>query len=238
MKSLVLSKRQKLLRKRIVEISCEQKLSHIGSCLNSVDLIDEIYNTKQEHDEFVLSSGHAAVAWYCVLEERGIIPKITTVDCVHPNRDKAKGITVSTGSLGCGLPITVGMAMANKQKHFYCLVSDGETAEGSIWEALRLIADKKIENIHVLISANGWGAYDSLSVSSLKKRLVGFGFRVISIDGHNPSEIRLALKIKSKNKPVLIFAKTKSDQLPFLEGLDAHYYVMRDDYLQAQKILS
>lgn len=235
-----LTKDQKATRLRILEISYKSSLSHIGSCLSSVDLINAIYMVKRKDEKFILSNGHAGVALYVVLEKNSIIknPNIIKNFHIHPDRNPNYGIYVSTGSLGQGLPIAVGIAFANKNKNVYCMISDGECTEGSIWEALRITSNKKLNNLKIILNANGWGAYDAIDLSALLKRLQSFGFKVIKVDGHNIKSILEALKNSVNDNPVIIFAKTTVEQFPFLNGQDAHYYVMNDyDYKKAVELL-
>lgn len=226
-----LTTRQKENRRRILQISFEKNLSHIGSCLNSVDIIDSVYRIKKRKDSFVLSNGHAGIALYAVLERHKILDsKITKKLNIHPDRNEKNGIDVSTGSLGHGLPIALGMAIADKKHTVYCLISDGESTEGSIWESLRLAAELNITNLKIIVSVNGWGAYDAIKSKSLIKKFEGFGFKVNVLDGHDEKRLALVLQKESK-KPVVYFANTYSDQFSFLKGQDAHYYVMNDaDY--------
>ena len=234
-----LNKEQKKLRRRMLEIMYTAHASHIGSCISVIDLINAIYSVKNKKEKFVLSNGHSAIALYVILEKYGLLKSLLLDKLeTHPKRDIKNGIDVSTGSLGQGLPIALGMALANKNRKVYCIISDGECAEGSIWESLRVVYDEKIYNLKIVVSANGWGAYDPISIKPLKKRFEGFGFNLIEVDGHNPKEITNALKIDLKDQPVMIFAKTSSEQLPFLNGIDAHYYIMnKDDYTLAMEIL-
>ena len=136
------------LKKRILDIAYKNKLSHLGSYLSSVDIIDEIYNKKSLEDIFILSSGHAALAMYVVIEKyTGIdAEKLFKKHGGHPHRDESNGIFCSTGSLGMGLTVAVGRALANPSKKIYVLISDGECAEGSIWESLRFIKENNLEN--------------------------------------------------------------------------------------------
>ncbi len=240
MRTQKLTTAQKNNRRRIIEVSFLAKFSHLGSCLSAVDLIEGVYQVKKEQEKFILSNGHAAVAWYVILEKFGFItnPKFFQKLSVHPTRNPKIGIHVSTGSLGHGLPIAVGMALARKTDNIYCMISDGECAEGSIWECLRIISDQKIHNLKIIINANGWGAYDSIELKPLINRLKAFGFEVININGHDSNQVITALKRKVSSQPIIIFAKTKVEHLPFLKGQDAHYYVMNDqDYNQALEIL-
>ncbi len=233
-----LTSEQKRLRLRILEITHEIKTAHIGSCLSVIDIVDTVYQIKKDNEKFILSNGHAGVALYTVLEKKGLLdnPSLKTLH-VHPDRNSEIGIDVSTGSLGQGLPIAVGMALADRKKRIFCIISDGEAAEGSIWESLRIASDQKLNNLHILVNANGWGAYGPLSPNKLLKRLKGFVPNVIVVDGHNPLEIKQELLKPSKNVKV-IMAKTTSEQLPFLKGLDAHYYVMtEEDFNLGKKLL-
>ena len=157
---------------------------------------------------------------------------------IHPDRNSKIGIDVSTGSLGHGLPIALGIALANKNKNAYCLISDGECTEGSVWETLRIATNKRVSNLKILLNVNGWGAYDPISSSKLYRQIRAFDCELIQLNGHNMKALTNALS-KNYEKPLFIFAKTKSDQLPFLRKQDAHYYIMNsDDYRLAKKILS
>lgn len=236
--TLTYTTNQKFLRKRLLTIINNAHTSHIGSCLSVIDIIDTLYQIKDKNEKFVLSNGHCAAALYVVLEKYKYLKKADLSKLhTHPDRDKKSGIDVSTGSLGQGLPIALGMAMANRQKNVYCLISDGECDEGSIWEALRIIHDQKIINLKIIVSVNGWGAYDRIDSINLEKRFKGFGFDLIKVDGTN--QIQLAAVIKTLyKKPTIIFAKTLSEQFPFLIGQDAHYYIMNDlDYQLAFELL-
>jgi len=234
-----LTSEQKYIRRRIIKISYQAKLSHLGSCLSAIDIIYAIYEVKKKDERFILSCGHAGIALYAVLQKQGLMSDSDINNLhLHPDRDPRLGVDVSTGSLGQGLPIAVGMALADRRKNVYCLVSDGECAEGSIWEALRIAIQQRISNLKIIINANGWGAYSPISLPLLAKAIRGFGYDVIIIDGHNICQLHKVLKLKIKNKPSLIFAKTKVDQFPFLKSQDAHYYVMKKtDYELALNIL-
>lgn len=234
-----LNKDQRKIRRRILEISHKRHFSHLGSCLSAIDLIDAVYKIKKTNEKFILSNGHAGVALYAVLEKYGYLknPKLLEKIYVHPDRNPKLGIHVSTGSLGHGLPIALGMAIANKNRNIYCMISDGECTEGSIWEALRLAIDLKLNNLKILLNANGWGAYDIISLDMLFKRLKSFGCILIRIDGHDSKEIISALKRKTDG-PLLVFAQTSVEQFPFLKEQDAHYYVMtEEDFILTEELL-
>lgn len=207
--------RNKDLKRRIIEISYKYNKSHIGSCLSSVDIIEEIYSLKRKDEKFILSEGHAAIALYCVLEKHeGRDPEyLLKKHGIHPSRDEENGIWCTTGSLGQGLPIALGMAIADKTKSVYCMISDGEAAEGSIWEALRIKTDNNLDNLNVYVNLNGYGAYGKINAVTLLRRLKAFC-------------------------PDIIIKRTNVEQLPFLKGQDAHYYIMTSqDYKKALHIL-
>lgn len=151
------------LKRRIITLSYKYKLSHLGSCLTAVDIIEDIFRIKKKNEKFVLSSGHAGLALYVVLEKYGgrNAEEIFLHHGVHPDRCNDCGIDCSSGSLGNGLPIAVGMALADRTKNVYCLISDGECAEGSITEALRLTPN----NLIIYLNDNGWGAYGNTDIS-------------------------------------------------------------------------
>ncbi|KKQ38013.1 MAG: Transketolase domain-containing protein [Candidatus Roizmanbacteria bacterium GW2011_GWA2_37_7] len=203
------------LKRRIIDISFKKKLSHIGSCLTCVDIIEEIYRIKNNDEKFVLSPGHAGLALYVVNEKYYRVDAEQAFEHhgTHPDRCKKCKIDCSTGSLGQGLPIALGMALANPKKNVYCIFSDGECSEGSIWEALRIKTDNKVKNLKIYVNINGWGAYQKINTVKLINRLKTFD-------------------------PTLILRKTKVEQLPFLKGQNAHYHIMsKSDYIIAQNIL-
>lgn len=204
--------KNKDLKRRILEISYKHNLSHLGSCLTAVDIIKEIYDQKKPDEKFVLSSGHAGLALYVVLEEKGgrNAEDIFLHHGVHPDRCGDCDIVCSTGSLGQGLPIAVGMALADRKKDVYCLISDGECAEGSIWEALRIKEDRGLSNLKVYLNWNGWAAYKEVQAGTLPSPNI--------------------VKFVNTTESIADF--------PFLQGQDAHYHVMtEEEYKQAMEIL-
>ena len=194
------------LRNRILEIAYKHKLSHLGSYLSAVDIIDEIYKEKKSEDIFILSSGHAALALYVVLEkyEGRNAEELFLKHGGHPHLDEANGIYCSTGSLGLGITVAVGRALARKYRKVFVLISDGESAEGSVWESLRFIYDNHLSNIEVYVNINGYAAYDKVDVKYLEDRLKAF-------------------------LPTINIRYTSVNQYPFLKGLNAHYHVMSEE---------
>ena len=164
------------LSKRILEISIKHNLSHLGSCFTALPIIYEIYSKKKLEDKFILSSGHAGLALYVVLEHFYNVNAEYLLEThgIHPERDLENFIDVSTGSLGLGITIASGMALSNPKIDVYCVISDGESAEGSIWEALRFLDENEIKNIKIYANINGWAAYKRVDTQKLSDRLKSF----------------------------------------------------------------
>lgn len=162
--------------RRIIDITYQERLSHLSSCLSAWPIIHEIYEEKSQDEVFILSNGHAGLALYCELEARyGIDPvMLLHKHGIHPGKDLMNKIWCSTGSLGSGLPIAVGHAIADRTKNVYCMISDGEAAEGSIWESLRFINSANLANMKVFANINGMSAYEYIDVDDLTKRLMAF----------------------------------------------------------------
>ena len=166
----------KKLYRRLLDICYENKLHHRGSYFSCLHIIDEIYKNKKDDDIFILSSGHSVVALYVVLE------KYYGLDAVelhkkygdHPKRNEVDKLHCSTGSLGMGITVAVGRALANPNRNVYCLLSDGECAEGSVWESLRFAFENKLSNLKIYVNANGWAAYDPVDLDYLEKRIKAF----------------------------------------------------------------
>lgn len=164
------------LEKRIIELSYKHGLTHLSSCLTSVNVIDKIYQVKKKTDPFILSNGHAFLALCVVLEkwEGKDAEKLWEKHGTHPNRDLEDGIYCSTGSLGMGITVAVGMALADRKNKVYVLMSDGECAEGAVWEALQVAAKERLENLNVAVVCNGYSAYGRVDVDDLDARLNAF----------------------------------------------------------------
>ena len=183
------------LHDRIIDISKRLKLSHLGSNLTSVGIIDKIYDTKKNTEPFILSMGHAALALYVVLEnhEGGDAEQMYLAHGSHPERCDTCGIYCSTGSLGMGLPIALGMALADRDRDVYCLISDGEAYEGAIWETANMMRTYDVTNLKVYLNFNGWSAYGEVrqwmidnithvmpSITVIPTRVVDYGLSGLS----------------------------------------------------------
>ena len=199
------------LKKRVLEVAYKHKYSHLGSYFSSLEIIDEIYSNMNDDDIFILSSGHAALAMYCCIEKHyGIDAEyLLTKHGGHPHRNEDDKIHCSTGSLGLGITIALGRALADSRKKVYVLVSDGECAEGSVWESLKTIREHNIQNIEVHVNINGYAAYMEVDQKYLSDRLKAF---LPSVNLHY----------------------TDVEQFSFLRGMNAHYHIMSDtDYNDA-----
>jgi len=163
----------KKLQLRLLEQSFRYSKSHLGSAFSTLPIIMEIYENFEVEDRFVLSNGHAASALYVALEHyRGIDSNLLFREMGdHPKRDFSLGIHCSTGSLGMGITVAVGMAIASPNSRVSCLISDGECAEGSVWESLNFISKKDVNNLRVFVNMNGWAAYDPVDSEKLERQL-------------------------------------------------------------------
>jgi transketolase len=196
------------IQKRIIDITYQEKLSHLSSCLSAWPIVHEIYNEKRDDEVFILSNGHAGLALYCELEHRyGTDPvMLLHKHGIHPGKDLENRLYCSTGSLGSGLPIAVGRALADRSKNVYVMISDGEAAEGSVWESLRFAHVVGLTNLKVYVNINGMSAYEYLDIDYLVARLKSF----------MPN-----INIRISQPPEFDFAK----------GLLTHYYVIKpEDY--------
>ena len=203
------------LKKRLIEIAYKHKLGHLGSYLSALSIIDGIYQKMDKDDIFILSSGHASLALYVCLEKyRGQDAEALFLKHGgHPHWDEKAGIFCSTGSLGLGITIALGRAVANKNRKVWVLISDGECAEGSVWEALKTIVEQDITNIEVHVNANGYAAYRNVDLVYLENRLKAF-------------------------LPNIQIHYTSVEHFSFLKGLNAHYHIMKEnDYQTALELL-
>lgn len=226
----------KKIRKNLISIIIPKVSHHIGSGLSIVDILTVLYfkilNVDPKNpqdlnrDIFILSKGHAANALYSTLFEKGFIDENIFYSFdkdggflpEHVSKNVC-GVELSTGSLGHGICVANGFAIASKNdkknNRIYCLVSGGELNEGSNWEAFMFASQQKLDNLIVILDHNlyqGFGKGESiLNIEPLRDKLTAFGFEVQEIDGHNFSEIEEALN-KAKNnlnhKPHFIIAKT------------------------------
>lgn len=241
-----LEKKAKELRKDILTMLTEAGSGHTGSSLSCVELILSLYAYKlkidpknfkaEDRDRFVLSKGHACPALYAVLAHFGFFPKEKLKSLRklgsslqgHPQFG-LEGLDSSTGSLGQGLSIANGMALAarldGRNIKVYCLMGDGETDEGQVWEAAMTSVHYKLDNVRAIIDFNKLQIdgflCDVMNLEPVADKWKAFGWHVIEIDGHNLHHIMDAMDEADtiKGKPVLILAHTiKGKGVSFIEN--------------------
>jgi len=236
--------------------------SHIGSCLSSADILSTLYTEilnvfpsdpeNSYRDIFILSKGHAAAILYAVLAEKGFFPKSWLNDYAcngslllgHASH-LVPGVEVSTGSLGHGLPIACGMAMArrkdNNPSKVFVLLSDGELNEGSNWESFLFAPHHRLSNLTVLVDYNKIQSFgytnQILNLEPLGLKFQSFGWYVSEVDGHNIEQLLYALKNTRHceiDRPHIIICNTvKGKGVSFMEDkLEWHYKSPNNDELE------
>ncbi len=198
----------KELRKRIIEVAYRDEMGHIPSALSILDIIWVLHDkVKKESDQFILSKGHGVMALYAVLEAKGLLEWNTKL-MGHPKRGGA--IMASTGSLGHGLPMAVGLALAKKIKgeegRVFCLIGDGECNEGTIWESALLASHHKLDNLVVMVDWNK-SSERALMLGDIGEKFYQFGFSVWNVYGHSHKELENAMNTQSQ-KPLMIVCDT------------------------------
>ena len=231
----------------IIEGVYNAKSGHPGGSLSVVDILTILYFNQMNidpkdpkansRDRLVLSKGHVAPALYSVLAEKGYFPveelknlrKVNGILQGHPDMRNIPGVDMSTGSLGQGLSVANGMAIASKLNHegirVYCICGDGELQEGQIWEAAMTSSHYKLDNLCIIIDNNNLQidgkVNEVMNIYPIDEKFRSFGFEVINIDGHDMNQIINALnKAKTvKGKPTAIIAKTiKGKGVSFMEN--------------------
>lgn len=241
------------IRKHVLIMTQLGNSSHIGSNLSIADILSVLYGSilnynpndpkSKNRDRFILSKGHAGAGLYAVLAECGFMPleKLKT-HCQdgsdlsgHISHKEISGVEFSTGSLGHGLPVACGMALAakiNKNKHrVFVMLSDGECDEGSNWEAILFAAHHKLNNLTVIIDRNRlqsiYSTEDTLALEPLTEKWKSFGWDTIEINGHNHNELFQSCSNKKniKTKPFCIIANTiKGKGVSFMENNTLWHY--------------
>lgn len=254
------------LRAQVIGLSHRAKTPHLGSSLSCLDLLVALYwdflriDPKKagspDRDRFILSKGHAAPALYVTLCERGFFPRKLLDEygndgaalAEQPAPNCAPGVEWATGSLGHGLSVGVGMALAARiQKRDYrivVLLSDGECNEGSVWEAAMFAAAQKLGSLTVLVDYNKWQATgrseEVMALAPLRDKWEAFGWESYEVDGHDLAEIRTALacaELPGRTKPLAIVAHTiKGRGVSFMEDDNNwHYRIPNAEELAAAR---
>lgn len=258
-----LKARAKIIRREIVEMTGLAKSGHPGGSLSAVELLTYLYFSAMrydpknpswpERDRFILSKGHGAPALYAVLAEAGyfdqkLLPTLRQFGSPlqgHPDSTRLPGIEASTGSLGQGLSIGVGHALARrlngKDYYTYVVISDGETNEGQIWEAAAMASHHRVDHLICLLDYNKFQLDDATSVicnmEPMADKWKAFGWDVQEIDGHDLGQIDEAVEKakKLRAKPAMIVAHTvKGKGVSFMEN-NNHFHGVAPTAEEMQK---
>lgn len=216
-------------RRRILEVSQKVDALHVAPAFSCMEIVDTIMNVAMDapfggHDSFILSKGHGAMAQYVVLEEAGIldpasVSRISQAGSSvggHPDRG-VPGVIASTGSLGHGLPIALGIARGNRERgitgRVFVVMSDGELMEGSVWEALLLGPSLGISEVTIVIDHNGSISRGEIvnvqpNLLPVAPKLAAFGWDTREVDGHDPMALAAALSSRTAGAPLAIIAST------------------------------
>lgn len=214
----------KQIREWIVEISHKSGHGHIPTCFSVVEMLISVYDTMKhdpknpkwdQRDIFILSKGHAALAHYCTLANYSYFPindvfafgSYGSIFGCHADRKRVPGIEASTGSLGHGIGLAVGMALAFKIKkssqRVFVIVGDGEANEGSVWEAVAVATHLKLSNLTILFDANN-SQTRCQPIPNPEERFKAFGCNTVSVDGHNIEKLKHAISQQSDNVSVIV----------------------------------
>lgn len=224
------------LRKNVIDMIVEGKGGHIGGDMSVMDILVELYFEQMnvgpdnmddpDRDRFIMSKGHSVEALYAVLAAKGFFPmeevirefsKFGSKYIGHPN-NKLPGIEMNSGSLGHGLPVSVGMALAGKMDEkayrVYTVMGDGELAEGSVWEGVMAANQYGLDNLCAVVDRNrlqiSGNTEDVMGHDDLAQRFTAFGWHVISVNGNDFSELKAAFDEakETKGKPTVVIANT------------------------------
>ena len=243
-------KHSNALRKTIVQVIHSAGASHVGSSLSVAEMLDSIYGSidleairqgSEDRDRVVLSKGHAAAALYSTLYRHGLMDR-QTLDSYYTNGSELgghaahaiDGVEHSTGALGHGLSVAVGMALGLRAKkrtgRVYVILGDGEMHEGSNWEALMLAGHHRPDNLCVMVDNNGLGGIgctnDCCTLEPLEARFSSFGFRTVRLNGHDKEALHGTLEsFRSGGGPMAIICDTvKGKGISFMEGNNVWHY--------------
>lgn len=238
-------------RRQLVDMHFRARAGHIGGNLSSIDAMMLLHHeTMKPNDRFILSKGHSAGALYVTLWSLGQLAdrdldtfhQDDTLLAGHPPAKGMPGVLFATGSLGHGLSLAAGLALAARLqesgRRVFCLTSDGEWQEGSTLEALIFAVHQRLDNLTILVDHNGlqgFGATRSIaSMDPLNERLSGFDIDTRICDGHDLEQMRSAL-VPGNNGPTMVILKTiKGRGLPDLAGrMESHYLPLTSEQREA-----
>lgn len=240
-------------RRKILTMISHAGTSHAASNLSVIDIATVLYENLKEGDEVVWSKGWAAASVYYFLAKQGKIPYEDLdkfgqeIDGKIPYLGLAEttvpGVLVNSGSVGHGLPVAVGMAygkkLAGEKGNIYCIMSDGELNEGTVWESAMLAAHLKLDNLIAIVDRNGWQAMgrteDVIDLSPLREKWKAFGWDTDEVNGHDYEDLESAIRFRDDvMKPVVIVANTiKGFGISFMaDHLLYHYRHVDEETLQ------
>jgi transketolase len=228
------------IRERTLRASLDRP-HHLGGQLSCVEILVSIFYGHARtlpQSRFVLSKGHACITLYAVLADLGLIAEedlqqVMTRDgrlLGHPCRTTTPGVDVSTGSLGMGLSVAVGIAlgarMQGQETHVHVVLGDGEMQSGQVWEALMLMAQLGLNTVHPVIDCNGAQAdgrtEEIVGLEPLAEKINAMGLRAVECDGHDLEALGRALATRSSRRPTVVVARTvKGRGVPWMEGDNA-----------------
>ena len=238
------------IRKTIVHMAHYSHASHVGAALSVVDILYVLYTkiariTKEnvfslDRDKVILSKGHASTALYSVLAYCGLLDKEKLERYYidggelpgHLDKEAVPGVDVSAGSLGHGLSLGVGMALAKPQYKVYVVLGDGECEEGSVWEAVQLAPALKVKNLVCIVDANGWqgfGKTQEISAGCLSDKFRAFGWDVAECNGHALLELEKTLKESAAGPKAIIAHTHKGNGVSFMQDQFIWHYKSPND---------
>ena len=238
--SKTLRDKAKKIRLDILDLSKRYQNGHIASALSCVEILVLLYeHVMTSKDQFILSKGHGVLALYAVLMDKGFHPHISG----HPDIEPEQGIVCTTGSLGHGLGIALGKALAkkiqNEEGKIFVLLGDGECQEGSIWESLNLIRKFQLDNMIMIVDHNGFQALDTiqsiLDESNLKQKFEAFGMSVWMANGHDFESLEKAITLSlDHHQPSLVLAHSvKGKGISFMEHIPCwHSRMMSEEEME------
>jgi transketolase len=237
-----------VIRCDIIEMITAANAGHPGGSLSAADIVTALYFRVMridptnpgwpDRDRFILSKGHACPVWYAALAERGYFDKshlatlrrLNSILQGHPDMRKTPGIDMTTGSLGHGLSVGLGMALSGKLRekayHVFVVIGDGETQEGSIWEAAMAASKWKLDNLTAVLDRNRLQndacVVDVMPIEPLADKWRAFGWNVVEIDGHDMEQVVESLETSKRHKgtPTMIIAHTvKGKGVSYMENV-------------------
>jgi transketolase len=237
------------IRRRIITLTGTKGMGHTGGSLSMVEILTVLYFHAMnvdparpdlpERDRFILSKGHATPGFYSTLAERGFFPEadlLAEYDEIdgrfqgHPDRNKTPGVDMSSGSLGQGLSIGIGVALGARRRGWpttaYVLLGDGEMQEGQVWEAILFAGARRVPGLVAIVDCNGLQLTaptpEVIEMQPLGKRVAAFGWQVLECDGHDPAALVATLaeaKTRAAAGPVFVVARTiKGKGVSFIEN--------------------